>query len=171
LLQWLTSVSQGEVLEEVDAMHFISTFGGLVGPIDVAAFAIAACGSSPTIMTYSCDPAFAQMGGYFAAARIGDALPWIEFSFGGSPFRLAGVALEIPAFENGRPRKPAPGTLKITVIGDRSATWLCRAGEGRMEVAGASPGHTVGLTMVGENENGGWIFRFGTLRLWGSFIT
>jgi hypothetical protein len=148
----------------------MGTLGDLVRPINVAKFGIIACDSSPTIMKYSCDPAFVEMGGYFAAARSRDELPWVEFNFRGGLFRLAGVTLEKPPVEGGKPKKLAPGALEVAVLGEGIETWLCEGGQGKMEVAHASLGRAVRLTMVGENETGGWIFLFGTLRLWGSFI-
>ena len=168
-LQWMSSVANARMFEEIDAIEFIGTFGGLTNFVNPVQFGFMDLNTSRPLVKYFSGHFIFNRGGHFAAMKMGDENPWIGIRFGqGSKFIVTGFSFDMPSVESWKSERPYPGKIEVVTNGKSRSLFYYEDTKKRMELM-SGPVNEVSLTMVEPNSIGGWIFRFSFVHIFGSF--
>ena len=173
-LQWLTSVANAADLKEIDVMLFIGTFGGLTSFVNPVQFGFMDLDMSKPINKYFSGHFIFEKGGHFAAMKLGDVCPWIEFNLGrDSKFVLRALSFDMPLLEASAERpsseRPRPGKIEVVTRGETENRFYYENTACKM-TCNCDPSNQLSLTMVEENAVEGWIFRFAFVHAFGCFV-
>ena len=161
----------------VDLINFVSSFDGVLkNPTNPYKYGLINISNTKPLTPYFDGGNIFEKDSYFAANKIDDNPPSIEFSFGRiNLFKPQSILLDLininqkqPAW---KPNFPINGSITVTFHGNcESESLLIEKSNEEYKIDTNSNFSSFQLAMVEQNSSGGWIFRTKCPKLVGYFV-